>query len=175
MDRNGNAPLEALGKVIAFHHPGHRIAGSQLDHAACAQRIAPLGVIAHFGTRRVQHFAGLLIIGFGIDFDLLTRERRTGRIAPAWIADHGGEVADQKDNVMPHILKLAHFIEHHGVPQVNIGSSGIQAELDAQRRACVAAVLQLDRKFRLNQQLVAAAQNSLQVVFHFRTKGCFGC
>jgi hypothetical protein len=55
--RDGGAALEALGEVVALHHAGHGVLGRQLDHAARAQRVAPLAVVAHLGPVQVQHQA----------------------------------------------------------------------------------------------------------------------
>ena len=122
-------------KIIALHHARHGVAGRQLNHAARAQRIAPLAVVANLRAGRVQHHRSLPVIGLGVGLDLLTRERRAGAVAPGRIADQGGKVADQKNHGMAQVLQLAHLVEHHGVPDMNVGCRWIQAKLDAQRYA----------------------------------------
>ena len=134
MHRDRRAGLEALGKIVPLQHPRHGVLGRQLDHAARTKRIRPFRVIANFRARRVQHQTGLGKIGLRVFFDLLRGKRRTGDIASRRIADHRGEITNQKNHVMAEILQLAHFVEHDGMPEVQIRRSRIESELDAQRR-----------------------------------------
>jgi hypothetical protein len=55
------------------------------------------------------------------------------------------------------ILQLAHFVEHHGVADVDVGGGGVEAELDAQRHAGGLGTRQLGQPIGLGQQFVAAA------------------
>ena len=106
-----------------------------MDHAAGPQGLAPFAVVANFGFGGVQHHTGLLVISVGIELDLLGRQGRAGAVAPGWVANQGGEVTDQKDHLMPQVLQLAHFVEHHGVTDMDVRRSGVKAQFDAQRRA----------------------------------------
>ena len=87
MHADGLAAVEALVKIVTLHHPRHGVARSELDHAAGPQRLAPLAVVANLGFGWVQHHAGLLVIGVGIELDLLRRQRRSGAVTPRWVAD----------------------------------------------------------------------------------------
>ena len=127
------AGLEALVEVVALHHPRHGVLGRQLDHAARAERVAPLAVVADLGPRRVEHQAGLRVVGLGVGLDLLARQRRPRGVASGRVADHRGEVADQEDHRVPEVLQLPHLVEHHGVAEVDVGRGRVEAELDAQR------------------------------------------
>ena len=57
--------------------------------------------------------------------------RREPRLA-ARIADHAGEIADNQHDLVPQILKLAHFFKHNRVTQMQIWSRGIAAQFDDQ-------------------------------------------
>ncbi|MNS65553.1 hypothetical protein D3C72_987230 [compost metagenome] len=158
MDRNRNPRPEPFGEVVALHHPGHGVLGRQLDHAARAQRVAPLGVVADLGLRFVQHQLGLGEVGLGVGADLLGRERRAGAVAARGVADQRGEVADQEDHAVPQVLELAHLVEHHRVSDMNIRCGRVQAQLDAQRLAGGFRLLELLHPLVLRQQFVSAAE-----------------
>ena len=57
----------------------------------------PLAVVADLGIFAVQNFVDLLEISFGVGVHLLARERRARFGLPGGIADHGREIADQKN------------------------------------------------------------------------------
>ena len=94
MHADGRARGEALMKIVALHHARHGVLGRQLDHAARAQRIAPLGVVADLGAVEVKDLAGLREVGLGVGDDLLVRERRARHVAARGIADCRREVTD---------------------------------------------------------------------------------
>jgi len=173
MHGDGHAALEALGEIVTLHHARHRVARGQLDDAARAQGIAPFGVVADFGTRRIQHQAGLGVVGLGVGLDLLARQRRAGIVAAAGVADHRREVADEKNDVVAQVLQLAHFVQHHGMPQVDVGRRGIQSQLDTQRHASGAAARQLAHELGLDQQFIAAALGDAQVGLDLGSNGGF--
>ncbi|MCY1544886.1 hypothetical protein D9M68_807960 [compost metagenome] len=173
MHRDRDAALEALGEILAFHHARHCIARSQLDHAARAQRVAPLGVVADLGAGRVEHQACLGVIGLGIGLDLLAGQRRSRIVAAAGIADGRGEIADQEDDVVPHVLQLAHLVQHHRVTQVDVRRGRVQPQLDAQGHARGSAPGQLTSELGFDQKLVATALGYTQICFDFRGNGGF--
>ena len=123
----------ALREVVALQEARQRVAARELNEARRAERVAPFGVVADFGAFEVQHHPGLIEVGLGVRFDLFARERRTGRVAARRIADRGGEVAHEEDHLVPKVLQLAQFIEHHRMPDVNVGSRGVQPQLAAKR------------------------------------------
>jgi hypothetical protein len=73
-----------------------------------------------------------------------------------------GEVADQEDDGMAQILQLAHLVEHHGVPDVDVGCGRVQAQLDAQRNAGGLGTGQLAHPVAFGNQLFAATQSHRQ-------------
>ena len=160
--------LEAVVEVVALHHAGHGVPAGELDHAARAQRVAPFAVVADLGFGRVQNQAGLFVIGLGVRLDLLSGQRRARAVAPGRVADHAGEVADQKDDGMAQVLELAHFVQHHGVADVDIWRGGVQAELDAQRRAAGLGLLQFLDPVSLRNEFFAAPQSHRQGMRYIR-------
>ena len=153
---------EALVEVVALHHAGHRVLGRQLDHAARAQGVAPLAVVANFRARRVQHLGGLGVIGFGVELDLLGRERRARAVAARRITDQRREIADQKNHLVAQILQLPHLVEHHRVADVNVGCRGVQTQLDTQGFARGLGARQLLGPLVLRQQLFHTPQRDFQ-------------
>src|SRR3546814_15129549 len=101
---------------------------------------------------------------------LLGGQRRARDVAPAGITDHGGEIANQKNNLVAQILQLTHFIEYNGMPQMNVGRGGVEPQLDAQRGARSPAAGKLAGKLGLDQQFVATTLGDTQIRFNF---GCY--
>ena len=158
MHADGLPGFEALAEVVSLHHAGHVVLGSQRNHAARAQRVAPFTVVANFGFGRVQHPAGLLVIRFGIGLNLLLRERWPRGVAARRVTDQCGEIANQKDHGVTQILQLTHFVEHHRVPQVDVWRRRVQPQFDAQRHATGHAAGQFLRPFMCRNQFFAAPQ-----------------
>jgi len=149
-------------KVVAFHHARHVVTRCQLDHAARTQWIAPFAVVANLGFGRVQHQAGLAVVGFGVDLDLLGRKRWAGAVAPRWVANQRGEVANQENHRMAQILQLAHLVQHHCVTDMDVWGGRVQPQLDTQRHAGGFTARQFFGPFVLRNQLVAAPQGDGQ-------------
>ena len=83
----------------------------------------------------IENLKNLLFVSLGIPGDFLAsklfaRLRLTGRIA-----DHAGEIADQKDNLMPQVLKLLHLLNQHGMTEMKIRRGGIKSSFDPERPA----------------------------------------
>ncbi len=74
---------------------------------------------------------------------------------------------------MPHVLQLAHLVQHHRVAQVDVGRGGVQPQLDAQRHAGGAAAGQLADELGFDQEFVAATLGYTQIGFDFGSDGGF--
>ena len=57
------------------------------------------------------------------------RQRRPRGGAARGIADHAGEIANQKNYGVAEILKMLELAEQHGVAEMQIGRGGIDAQL----------------------------------------------
>src|SRR5436305_12227730 len=58
---------------------------------------------------------------------------RARRGAPARVADHSREIADDQHRMVAEVLKLSQFSKDNRVAKVNIGAGRIDSELHAQR------------------------------------------
>ena len=88
----------------------------------------------------VEDLRRLLDVRPRVGVDLLARELRARRRAPARIADARGVVADDEDDDVPAVLELAQLAQDDRVAEVDVRRRRVEAELDAQRprrrRAC---------------------------------------
>src|SRR6516164_7292670 len=143
----------ARGEVLALEHARHGVLRSELDHAVGAERLQPFGVERDLGLVAVEDQEHLIGVGLCVRVQLFARERRARDVASRRIADHPGEVADQKDDVVPEVLELPELVELNGVAEVQVGPRRVEAFLDAQRLAA----LELRGELHLDDQLVGAA------------------
>lgn len=65
----------------------------------------------------------------------------TRAVAPGRVAYQRCEIADQKNHLVSQVLELAHFVQHHGMPNMDIWCRRVQAELNAQRLPCAFVAL----------------------------------
>ncbi len=77
----------------------------------------------------------------------------TRHIASRRVADAAREIADQERDVVPELLELPHFIEQHGVTQVQVRRGRIESGLDMQRFAA----LQFGNQLTFREQFLRAA------------------
>ena len=75
-------------------------------------------------------------------FDLVAREARAAVVLPGRVAHHRGEVADEEDGRVPQVLELPHLLQQDGVAEVQVGTRGVEARLDAQRAPARARLLE---------------------------------
>ena len=61
----------------------------------------------------------------------------------ARIADGGGVIADEEDDLVAKVLESAQLLQGDEVPDVQIGAGGVDAQVDAQRPAEPQLVAQL--------------------------------
>ena len=55
-----------------------------------------------------------------------------GGAAPGWIADGGGEIADDQDGLVAQFLELPELLKDHSVSEMNVGGGWIEPELGAE-------------------------------------------
>ena len=70
-----------------------------------------------FGLLRIQDLEHLGLDRFWRFRDLLARQRRPCGVLSGGIADHAGEVTDQKDDLMAEILELTHLVDQNRMAQ----------------------------------------------------------
>ncbi len=140
---DGRAGRVALLKVVALQHPRHRVRAGQLNHVAKRHGLQPLRVVHDARLFGVENLRGLLEIRPPVFARLLKGERRARLGAATWVANHPGEVANDEHGLMPQVLKLPQLAEHHRMPDVEIGTARVAAELNSQGRAGSFGPLQL--------------------------------
>ena len=150
----------ALGEIVAFEHAGDGVLRGEADHAVGAQRGEPLRIERDFGLVAIENEEYLVGVGLGVCRQLVRGHGRPRQVATGGVADHAGEVADQKNDVMAEILQLPQLVELNGVSQMEVGSSGVEAFLDAQRLA----PRELRDKLGFDDQLVGAAHEYGELV-----------
>ena len=106
VDGDGVAFVETLAEVFAFEHAGETIVRAEADDGFGGELGEPLAVVADFGFGGVEDFEDLREIGFGIGVYLFASERRAGFGNAGGVADHGGEVADEEDGGVAHVLEV---------------------------------------------------------------------
>ena len=70
---------------------------------------------------------------------------------------------------MPEVLHLAHLVQHHRVPEMDVRRGRVEAELDPQRRAA----RELVRDLALDEEFVGAALEHGELVGDVDGHGMF--
>ena len=135
VDGDRLAGLVALGEVIALEHARHRVVRGQLHDLGGGEAAQPARVEVDARAGAVEDLEHLRLVGARVRLDLLGRQRRARGVAPRGVADHPGEVPDEERDVVPELLELAHLVEQHRVPEVQVGGGRVEARLHVQRRA----------------------------------------
>ena len=69
---------------------------------------------------------------------------------------------------MAQVLQLAHFVQHHGVANVDVGRGRVQAQFDAQRLARGFRTHQFFHPFVLGKQFFTTPTRHAQGVLNMR-------
>jgi len=121
---------------------------------------------------RVENFKYLIFVSLGIlgNFGVSQLLARFGFAGS--VADHSGEIADEKHDVVPQVLELAHLVQHDRVAQVQVGRGRVEAELDPQWHAVAS-----DRASLASQSASgnSSSQPRSEVVIASRTRSVIGC
>ena len=157
---------EALVEVIALQHLRDGELRRQPNEAFVAQLVEPLAVEAHLGLVAVENLEDLRLVGLGVLVNLLARERRARGGAARGIADQPGEIADQEDDRVAHVLKVFQLAHEHGVAQVQVGRRRIEAGLHPHGLACCARLLQPLAQVALANDLRRALAQVGQLLFN---------
>ena len=134
-------------KVFSLQHARHRIVRAQFDERVCRHRAHPAAVEFNLRLFRIQYFKDLALVGLRVLQDFFLRERHTRLRLAGGVADHAGKVADEKDHLMPEVLKMLELVNQDRMAEVEIRRRGIKPRLDAEW------TLFLDRTSQLRFQL----------------------
>ena len=154
--------FESPIEVIAFKQAGERVACGEPDHPLGAELVRPFRVEQDLRFFGVQDLEYLVPVALRVGEDLLARERRPGLVLPRGVADHAGEVPDQELHLVAQLLEMPQLVDHHGVPQVEVGGRRVEPELDPQ----LAPARQLPGQLLLDDQLFASPAKGLNVLLN---------
>src|SRR6185295_11322938 len=130
---NRRLSLKPLFEVVTLQQLGDRRLSCQTNKVVGAEFCKPFVVESDFGALSIEQLEDLLFVGLGVLVDLFAGQRGSGCRAPGGIADHPGEIADQKNDRVTELLEVPHLADEHGVTEVNVGRSWVEAGLHAQR------------------------------------------
>ena len=130
MDGNGLLRSVTLGKIIALQHARYGVMRGEFDQFGGFERVHPCAVKRNGCSILVQYFKNLRLVCFCVFQHFGFGEGFSYRGFARWIADHAGKIANQENNVMPQSLKLFHFLNQHGMPQMKIGGGRIKSRFD---------------------------------------------
>src|SRR5690606_4416012 len=119
---------------------------------------------------RIQDPEYLPLIGCCISSNIFRRERRSGRVAPRRVADQPGEVPDQEHDLVTKVLKAAHLVDEHRMPQMQVRCSRIKAGLYDQPPPRLKPGLE----FTFKQDIDSAAPDFCKLLFCFTHIGKSG-
>src|SRR6266852_7226506 len=139
-----------------------------LPNISFGASVMPMVLSSDFGPFPIEDEKYLVGIGLGVGLELIGRKRGPGDVTPGGIADHSGEVTDQKNNVVPEVLKLAELVELHRVAEMQIGPGRVEAFLDSQWLAAP----ELGFELGFDDQFVRASFEDGQLVGKVDGHGC---
>ncbi len=82
-------------------------------------------------------------------------------LRPGRVADQAREISDQENHFVAEILKAAHFVNQHRVPEMQIRRGRVETGLDTQRLAPA----QLGEQLGLEQDFGGAALEFGELLF----------
>ncbi len=126
---------EALLEIVALEQSRHADLGRNLDQLPDAELVHPFAVESHLGSIGIENPKRLRAIGLSVLRDLFASKRLAGLGPSGRIANHRGEVADQKNHGMAGVLEIAQLLEGQAMAEMQIRRGRIHAELDPERPA----------------------------------------
>src|ERR1035437_1434278 len=158
MDEDRLSGLETGREIVSLEEAGDGVLAAEADQPVSAERGEPARVEVDLRGDGVEDPEDLRLVRLCVNEDLLPRQLRTGHFLPGGIADHPGEVPDQKDHLVSQLLEVAHLPQDDRVAEVEVWSGRVEADLDPQRLSG------LERPRELSLQLVGldALVDSLQ-------------
>ena len=105
----------ALVKLIPLKHLRDGKVRRQSNRSLKPQLVEPFGIESYLGLIAIQNLENLRLVGFGILVDLLPSQRLARHISSGRVANQGGKVPDQKDHLMPKLLKMPELAHQYGV------------------------------------------------------------
>ncbi len=121
--------VDASPEIFALQHLLQRHPAVQSNDVFKRHRPEPIAIANRFGARRIENLERLLPIAYSIRHHFFVRQLWSRRGAAARVANHPREIANDKNRLMPQILKLSQFSQNDAVAQMNVRGGWINAEL----------------------------------------------
>src|SRR5260221_5105963 len=102
----------------------------------------PARVEIDYGFLRIENFEDLSFVSLGIALNVGASKRRTRDRAARGVANHPGEIPDEKNHRVAQVLEMLELANEHCVPHVKIRRRGIKARLHSHRFAGLEGILQ---------------------------------
>ena len=118
---------QPLLEVVALEQTRDAQCRRDLDQLRDAQAVHPFAVEADFGGLAIENLEHLLAIGIRVALDLVARQGLSRLGSSGGIADHRGEIADQENHGVSRVLKVAQFLEHHAMAEMQVGRGRIRS------------------------------------------------
>src|SRR4051812_10754043 len=110
--------IDSVPEILALQHlleSDHAVEPNDFFKSHLSE---PVAVGHELSSRRVEDLESLGSIGFGVRCHLFAGKLRPRRGTSAWVADHGSEIANDKDRLMSEVLKLPKLPQDNGVAEV---------------------------------------------------------
>ena len=161
MQADGLIRVIAIGEIVALENTGNGELAQQAQNVFHFKIENPVSVVHQVGLFLIKDLKGLIDIGLRICVDLFARKLRTRAVAARGVADKSRAVADDERDAVTQILELTELTQRNSVADVDIGSRGIDAELDIQRLAA----LQLFKQILFRDDGINARSDDVQLLF----------
>ncbi len=148
---NGLLVLKSFVKILALQQLRNRVLRHQADEIVGAKLPKPSPVEVDHSFLRIENLENLRLISFGIFLNLPARQRRPRGRASRGVTNHAGEITDQENCGVPEILKMFQLAQYNRVPEVQVGSRRVHAQLYPERLARGARLFQLRPQSRTRE------------------------
>src|SRR5262245_324174 len=133
MDTDGLLLRVPLTKIVPLQHASDTVLCTQMDQRFSRHGAHPPAVELHQSLRRIENFKDLPLVRLGILQYFVFGERDAGLRLAGWIADHTGEIADQKNHMMSEFLKVFEFVDQDSMAKMQISLGQNEAGFHTQR------------------------------------------
>ena len=113
----------------------------------------------------VEDSKDLFGIRLGVDGNLLFREGFARFAFARRVANLARKIADEEDDLVPHVLELAQFAQNDEMPEMEVGRCWIGAQFDAQWLVFCPALFELFLKLLGNMVIDDTAEKDFELFF----------
>src|SRR5205807_9313206 len=113
MDGDRLLVLKPFVEIIALEHAGDIIARGKVHELFRRHRIHPPAIELQNCADGIENLENLALIGLGVLQDLGFGQSLPGLRHPGRIPYHAGKITDEKDYLMPKILKVLQLVDKY--------------------------------------------------------------